>query len=261
MSFHPAVEFYQKYGKAVEAAAGGGGRADFKAIKAGLAGQFVKSANAAYSVAGADFELLQGAIDARQERLAKSAGPETEMGTLVAELKARLVIGMSQGRLWGTGFQFHPVYGVPYLPASGIKGALRHFLEEQGRDEDQLKVWFGDTEHQGLVTIFDAFIAPTTKRRLLSEEILNKHHENYYEKEAGKIEPPADYNTPVPVKFVAVASGIKFRFVYGVRVGVEGREGPSLAVLRRDLVNCLDLAGMGAKTRKGYGRMVVPEVR
>lgn len=233
MGFHPAIEFYQKYGAPL---------AGPKVERSDLARLFVRAANKTY-MESKEFEELQKQIDDRQRRLAE--------GSLIAELKARLVIGMSHGRLWGNGFQFHPEYGVPYLPGSGIKGALRHFLVEQGKTEDEVRSWFGFEDQQASVTLFDAYVFPG-KKKLLSEEILNKHHKDYYEPEAGgKIQPPADYNQPVPVKFVAVAAGVKFRFVYGVLEG-----GPTLEELRVALVECLDLAGMGAKTRKGFGRMV-----
>ena len=228
MTFHPAIEFYQRYGEP-------------SPKTEELAKLFVQKANGAYG--SAEYVELLRSIDERQKTLASFGG------TFQAELKARLVIGMSQGRLWGNGFQFHPVYGIPYLPASGIKGALRHFLAEEGQTQQNAKIWFGDEEQRGSVTLFDAFPSPGPKKRLLAEEILNKHHADYYEKEAARMKPPADYNEPMPVKFVAVAAGVKFRFVYGAPAGM-------LEDLKGSLVRCLDLAGMGAKTRKGYGRMV-----
>jgi CRISPR-associated protein Cmr6 len=77
---------------------------------------------------------------------------------------------------------------------------------------------FGTTEHGGHVVFFDAIpsarVLPT-----LELDIMNPHYPDYY-KETGQDNPqtpPANWQSPIPVKFLAVAPGTEFRFAVGWR--------------------------------------------
>jgi len=75
---------------------------------------------------------------------------------------------------------------------------------------------FGTTEHSGHVLFFDAI--PQSKPRL-ELDIMNPHYPDYY-KEVGNEHPevyPTDWQSPNPVKFLAVAPGTVFRFAVGWR--------------------------------------------
>ncbi len=251
MNFHPAITFYRKL---VDPPV-----KDLKEPGKTCFGKFARNANTAYK--DGEFTRLIEQIDKQQESLVETARQSgLDAASLVATTNTRLIVGLSHGRLWNAGFQIHPVYGVPYLPASGIKGALWHFRrEEEGEAaERELAYWFGNEEQRGAVMLFDAFPVLPGRNTFFTEDILNKHHENYYEqKEEKEKQIPADYNEPSPVKFLAISTGVKFRFVYAIEPSREDRPSPTLEVFRETLAACLAHAGMGAKTRKGYGRMRV----
>jgi CRISPR-associated protein Cmr6 len=223
--------------------------------KKGLCKGFVDLANSVYQKDS--YKDLLGAIARRQELQVKR---RSEAGWIAERLEVavewRLVAGLSYGRLWDVGIQLHPLYGVPYLPASEIKGALRSWAVEMGGDGDALKIenWFGSLNAAARVVISDAFpLAPLGK--MLAEDVLNKHHAGYFEAaRANKIQPPTDYDTPSPVKFITMARGVRLGFAFMVR---PGDFSPSREEFVELLKSCLRHAGLGAKTRKGYGRLRV----
>ncbi len=153
------------------------------------------------------------------------------------------------------GFFFHPLYGIPFLPGSGLKGAVRAALAKEFR-----KPLFGnekkeeDAEHRGRAVFLDAF--PGGKFRL-QVDIMTPHHGEYLE---GKME-PTDTKNPVPVPFLVVAPGAKwvFRVAVGPPLDSESTE-PSAAELvdpvKEALERVLEWHGLGAKKSSGYGSFV-----
>jgi CRISPR-associated protein Cmr6 len=79
-------------------------------------------------------------------------------------------------------------------------------------------------------------------------DIMNPHYAPYYE---DKSKPPADYYSPRPIFFIAVAHGSKFRFSIAPRTSDvtinDVCEGLNL------LQQALENLGAGAKTAVGYG--------
>lgn len=75
---------------------------------------------------------------------------------------------------------------------------------------------FGTTEHGGHVIFFDAIPSAIPK---LDLDIMNPHYPDYY-KEVGSENPkeyPTNWQSPIPVKFLTVAPGNRFRFAVGWR--------------------------------------------
>lgn len=194
--------------------------------------------------------LLDG-IHRRQEAALTALFPQKDQREqLEAEVAWRLVIGTSYGKAWDTSLQVHPLYGVPYLPASGIKGMLAHFVKENyASDTDAVRI-FGTLERLGNVVFFDSFCR-SGARRYFEEDVIGKHYPDYYEQD--RLDPrehaPADYCKPEPVKFLAVAGGVKFAFRFG------SRHPELVGKTKRWLSECLAQYGIGAKTRVNYGRL------
>jgi CRISPR-associated protein Cmr6 len=171
----------------------------------------------------------------------------------------RLAVGLSYGRVWSISFLLHPVLGVPYIPASGIKGALRCRMEDYRDDVDSIlgrapagpEEMRAGAESASRVVLFDAF--PQRPGEMLVEDVVNKHYEEYYEKD--EPQPPADYWSPTPVKFLTVRRGIPFRFRFAVKPEPKGGfPDNTFARVTERFVDCLASQGLGAKTRGGYGR-------
>lgn len=186
-----------------------------------------------------------------------------ELGAEVRQAKTlgRLVVGLGGEGVLETTLTLHRVYGVPYIPGSALKGlasryahlylegeAWRRDLANFARGEAQAGL-FGTTEEGGAVVFFDALPIPGAWR--LHPDILNPHHREYYG--TGE-EPPADWDSPVPVSFLSVTG--KFLLALAPAPGVaSGEARPWLEAAWKILGWALAEEGVGAKTSSGYGRM------
>jgi len=208
--------------------------------------------------------------------------PVHDRGGLYLEITAHLatpyVSGLGACHPTETGFILDRNTGLPYIPASSIKGVLRlaHALNLAERfpdkvrpckegfeipdTEESMRKYFGYTDTsgknavRGQLVFLDAFPAsvPTIKR-----DIMNPHFSDYYK---GKT-PPIEIEDPNPVMFLAVQEGVDFKFrvfasplADGAPIsntfGEEDREA-IVAMFRR----AGEELGFGAKTAVGYGRM------
>jgi len=134
---------------------------------------------------------------------------------------------------------------------------------------------FGTTDTAGKVIFFDAIPSAIPK---LEMDIMNPHYPEYYKE--GSNAYPTNWQSPIPVKFLAIASGSSFRFALGWRnspqdshensekkqktwngwfkgeqiVQNANPESPRLIKLaRRWMQGGLLELGVGSKTNAGYG--------
>lgn len=200
------------------------------------------------------------------------------LGGLCLEITARLqspyVSGLGGCHPTETGFVLDRNSGLPYIPASAIKGVLRvaHVLDIAERfpgriketkngfeiedREPTMRKYFGDTDNavRGQLVFLDAYPAtlPTIK-----QDIMNPHFGPYYKGEA----PPRETDSPIPVMFMAVEAGVMFKFrvfalplAEGASVSREFNGDDRKAIL--DMFSrAFSQLGFGAKTSIGYGRM------
>ncbi|MGB7651075.1 MAG: type III-B CRISPR module RAMP protein Cmr6 [Gallionella sp.] len=202
------------------------------------------------------------------------------------QTQGRFVTGMGNDHPTENGFTWHPTLGVPYLPASSVKGLVRGWLEWQWgaealkKDGDaqkrkQLLQWFGSehkdpreqlAEHQaGWFIFFDALpTAPVT----LAADVMTPHYGKWYEqggdetKNTNADSVPADWHSPVPVTFLTVKKAT-FQFGIAVRAGLKANDQTAAKTALHEVMavlqDALEWAGAGAKTATGYGRMEVDE--
>jgi CRISPR-associated protein Cmr6 len=209
-------------------------------------------------------------------------------GGLALEIRARLtspfVSGLGSGHPTETGMILDRNTGMPYIPASAIKGVLRlahavnilrsgqgegwikeHKDEVELDDrEPSLRKYFGDTDAgaeegvRGQLVFLDAF---PENPPCLKADIMNPHFHKYY----GENQPPVDCEDPIPVKFLSVESGTVFVFRVLAAPLARPAELESNAVERefgqedegriRAMFNtAFDELGFGGKTSVGYGR-------
>lgn len=141
-------------------------------------------------------------------------------------LDGRLIVGLGNASVYETGMTLHHIYGVPYIPASTVKGILRSWViqncflpkvaqeeEKRGEKAEELAMKnnlfafiFGSDDKakdgnakQGKVGFFDVF---PNHPPVIEADIMNVHYKPYY----GNREPPGDYHNPVPVLFLTVGS-------------------------------------------------------
>lgn len=170
---------------------------------------------------------------------------------LLATSESPVVCGMGERTPGENGLTLHPVYGVPYLPGTSLKGILRAWVlgqawgEEWANDGRWFRELFGAGGHEGAAGVIDVMDAlPVSgSAPLLAVDVLTPHHGNYY-RGAGA---PLGWENPVPVHFLVANAGVTYRVVVEGAAGwvEKAAEWLALALAER---------GVGAKTRAGYGR-------
>jgi CRISPR-associated protein Cmr6 len=188
----------------------------------------------------------------------------------------RLVVGLGNASVYGTSLTLHHIYGVPYLPASAVKGVTRNriiaecFENIEGNNnsgalnDPGFCLIFGSPGNSalgarhGLVYFFDAF--PVSEPTLCLD-VMNPHYREYYSDKNRNI-PPADHYNPVPINFLtveetsfAIYAGIKLEDNIPISEGVFKGKKP-LIVAAEWTEKALKEHGIGAKTAVGYGYFI-----
>jgi len=192
----------------------------------------------------------------------------------VADLKSPLIVGIGETHPSEVSMIFDHNLGIPYVPASSIKGVVRfaYMLEllDKGIDENKLKQdkegslyideeeeWTnvpdifgtgGDDAKRGKVIFLDSYPLEVPHLHI---DIMNPHYGPYYTDEGHKT-PPADYHQPNPIKFLTVAKGSKFIFrvlIDKTHNKYDELKSKTIKALKRAITE----EGVGAKTSLGYG--------
>lgn len=168
------------------------------------------------------------------------------------ELETRLFIGLTGGGMLETGCAIAHSYGMPYIPGSSIKGVVNAVVPDSAFGQERPEVCDAllgreatEAEPDGLagaIAFHDAWWIPGSAATPFAEEVVTTHHLDYYGSEGAT--PATDLDSPVPNAQIAVRG--RFLFVL---------EGPIawLPLVREMLTAALTQAGVGAKTRSGYG--------
>lgn len=188
--------------------------------------------------------------------------------TYKATLTSPLITGIGYAHPCEVGMTFDHSLGIPYIPASTLKGIVRFthtisladevyekniFVDEKGNFDDEAE-WtkipdiFGtskDNGSRGKVIFLDAY---SEKIPDLHVDIMNPHYSPYY----SECEPPGDYHNPIPIKFLTVAKGTTFIFRVLINKNIDIEKDVSSA-----FINSLEKEGVGAKTAVGYGRFTI----
>ncbi|HOV51314.1 MAG TPA: type III-B CRISPR module RAMP protein Cmr6 [Methanothrix sp.] len=187
-----------------------------------------------------DGALLEEMAERRRSLISDLGGR-----ALIFRTKGPFVTGLGRSHPVENGFAWHHSLGVPYLPGSSIKGMVRSWaLNWKKIDPDVVSNIFGPegSGNVGSVVFLDALpLRPVA----LKKEIMTPHYGPYY---SGS-EPPADWNSPIPIPFLAVDAGQEFLFGLIPRTGTKDCEKTEAWLL--EALQCI---GAGAKTAVGYGR-------
>lgn len=184
-------------------------------------------------------------------RARTAAGPSYRQVLLATSLSP-VVCGMGERTPGENGLTLHPVYGVPYLPGTSLKGILRAWVLSQTWGDDwqeggkYFRALFGQGGHDGegaVVDILDALPAPSSS--MLTLDVLTPHHAEYY-RSGGRVA-PLGWEGPNPVQFLAAAKGVSYRVVIEGDPAWVGKAAEWLSL-------ALNERGIGAKSRAGYGR-------
>lgn len=202
----------------------------------------------------------------------------TSLGGVCTTLEtiSPMVTGSGIGHPVENGFAFHPTLGLPYLPATGVKGLLRAwvdvwmFHENEALRSERLRDWFGDSADAtdvppmaGNLVFFDALPVGEVQ---MDCDVLTPHMGKWYEKgDTIKQEnfhqvAPADWHVPVPIPFLVINKGVKFQWAIAPRTcgdaDVMARRKQEAGHAMQQLQCALEWIGAGAKTAVGYGRLL-----
>lgn len=169
-----------------------------------------------------------------------------------------ILFGLGAAHIRETSVNLHQVYGVPYIPASSLKGVVRNWAVQAFGlgDEDVLlngedlvsqvfKEVFGTQENRGSVQFYDLFFEDSYE---LEKDMITPHFADYY---SGKMAPTDDQN-PIPINLLGIRAK-RLRIYYTVE-----RKSKDATVLANTVgewikTSLLEL-GIGSKTTSGYGR-------
>lgn len=211
----------------------------------------------------------------RQALLWRQSAPGHLCKFLLAKTSGRFIHGIGNTHVRESHLTVHPVYGIPYIPASSIKGALRNWVKQSifgGSEPAEIKQemnveekvffdLFGTQSKRGLLLMDDAFAVGGFT---VSPDVLTPHFQDYYSSQ----QPPTDNIRPQTTDFYTV-DDTQFQFKWAIdhkfpaESGYEKSELLDLTLIW--LKNMLETTGLGAKTSVGYGRFkevndITPEI-
>ena len=187
---------------------------------------------------------------------------KTQTIEIYAKTVSPFISGLGSGHPTETGMILDRNTGVPYLPASSVKGVLRlaHAVNiANGRLEvpsEELNTYFGSMDEtkakQGQIIFLDAYpVVPP----VIKSDIMNPHFSKYYE---GKNNMPLEKENPTPVKFLSVVENTVFCFRC---VLFSLKDTPIIPEDKQVIYKAFETAfttiGFGGKTSIGYGRFKI----
>jgi len=174
--------------------------------------------------------------------------------------RTRLLIGFAgSGTVLENSLCLHPLYGFPVIPGSALKGLARHYCQEFNNlfKQAEIEEIFGnepgekdkDKLKEGKVVFLDAWPEEWAENGFLELDVISPHYSKYYNQKTL----PADNLNPVPVVFLAVRKGVKFRFCLLPSRFYRKTDGDLIKKVRNCLKQALINYGAGAKTGSSYG--------
>lgn len=192
-----------------------------------------------------------------------------------ATLTSPFVTGLGSGHPTEAGMILDRNTGLPYIPASSIKGVLRLAyainlakggkVNEKGEiDDKELEEYFGtqDTnakvQKRGSLIFMDAYPKNVPN---LKVDIMNPHYSKYY---SGENKQPVETENPVPIKFLTVEKDCEFTFrVFYSPLANEVLSEEKIKKVEIDIREMFKTAfktvGFGGKTSIGYGRFKISD--
>ena len=190
------------------------------------------------------------------------------LAVLDGKLNGKLLHGLGGAHVRETSLTLHPLFGIPYIPASSIKGVVRNWViqaffdgqekalkSEQDLDQGKKDIRticldiFGSEDLSGQVEFFDAF---TDIGFSLQPDVLTIHFPDYYQGRSL----PGDNQNPNPVNFYVICCK-SVQFIVGIRREAKLNSGYSanelLELALAWLKNALTELGIGSKSSAGYG--------
>jgi CRISPR-associated protein Cmr6 len=190
--------------------------------------------------------IIKGFYNKLKERVEKQKESLKKIGyedIFSSKLKTayRLVVGLGSGSVFETSLTLHHIFGIPYIPASALKGVVRSVsfweiaksqieknqnlnIEEFQRklydenisdsDTEEIiihKILFGTQEFKGLLIFLDSYPEINKENNnfdIFELDVMTPHYQKYYTEN----QTPGDWENPNPITFLTVKKGIPFEF-------------------------------------------------
>lgn len=218
-------------------------------VKRRLLEDLIKKVNETYRNAA---PIINSLLDSLEEALRQHY--ESRLGGAVFKARARaasrLIIHSkndTSALIFEYGTVLHPIFGVPYIPASSLKGVLRSYLESNLVSDlslNSIEEVLGTLEHVSQIIITDGFpVKEGKKGRILEPEVTTPIYVKSIKEHEVK---------PIPVIYPAVAEGVEFVFIVAAR-----KEAVKYFDKLKSWIKTTLWEGVGAKTMLGYGVLEV----
>jgi CRISPR-associated protein Cmr6 len=182
-------------------------------------------------------DLFKKRVDIQKENL-KNQQYEIILDDCQLKTASRLVVGLGAGHVLETSLTLHHIFGIPYIPASALKGVVRMVsfweiagklnkksdneieeLQKQLYDDKEIsnnddkeilkhKLLFGTQNFKGLLVFLDAYPEIQNNQQIFELDVMTPHYQGYYTKN----QVPGDWENPNPIVFLTVKKGITFCF-------------------------------------------------
>jgi len=172
----------------------------------------------------------------------------------------KLVTGIGEKGPLEMGLTVHPIFGLPYIPGSTMKGVFRTFFNvirlldpKLGISEGLIQTMFGTQSKSGILIFTDAL--PALEGGFLYFDVINPHH---------KIDPKSDVITldetknPEPLAILALKDTT---FTMYILINTTLENAQEYENILRNIESKLNdenskvLFTIGARTGSGYGRI------
>jgi len=190
------------------------------------------------------------------------------LAVMDGKLNGKLLHGLGGAHVRETSLTLHPLYGIPYIPSSSIKGVARNWViqaffngqekelkreKDSNQEKNELRTLyqdiFGSEEQAGQVEFFDAFVDAGFS---LQPDVLTIHFPDYYKGNSL----PGDNQNPNPVNFYVITCQ-SVQFIVGTRRDAKLNSGYTANELLELALAWLEKAltelGIGSKSSAGYG--------
>ena len=221
------------------------------------------------------FSASNKSLEKIQERQKSYIDYLKEMNVITFGIKAKssspFITGLGFGHPTETGMILDRNTGLPYIPASSIKGVLRlsqaiNCADVNGsvdENDERIVKYFGATSDaqeakRGQLVILDAY-PDSGKVPKLKVDIMNPHFGKYY---SGENKQPVETESPVPIKFLTAKEGTSFVFrcafmPLGNKILSENERKKIQDDLDAMFKTAFETVGFGGKTSIGYGRFKI----
>lgn len=215
---------------------------------------------------------IQGALSKDLQEVGKKASQkrfsaiihlenkECRTRVLSGKLHEPVIHGLGGGETGEVSITIHPIYGIPYIPGSSLKGVVRHwfikayfdgrekkFLDEDGQMAEIGRFVFGAENQKAAVQFHDILIYEKAQIRF---DTMTPHFAKYYSGKEHAV--PDGSEEPIPIPFYTIlVPEVEIFF----SVQIQKKYDPVLLgkVVAQWTEKALTQWGIGAKTSSGYG--------